>query len=264
MLNILQRSHGELDIYIKNNDPKKLYQNGSLKIFIPNNYNNIKELVLANTAGGVTCNDSNCIKINLENSTTSICTQAAEKIYAGIGNNATINVDIFIKNSNLFWLPKELILFNNAKLNRKININMDKQSNVIFCETSIFGRRAMSEKIKNLSFSDIWKFYIDNKISHLESINIDGETDKLLKNKFTLDKQSAISTILIFGDIVTKIENDLRKVLKNITDINCEISTWDKKLVIRAIADDNYQLKNKIKYILENIIYDKIPKTWYL
>ena len=50
----------------------------------------------------------------------------------------------------------------------------------------------------------------------------------------------------------------------NITDINCEISTWDKKLVIRAIADDNYQLKNKIKYILENIIYDKIPKTWYL
>ena len=102
------------------------------------------------------------------------------------------------------------------------------------------------------------------EISHFESINIDGKTDKILKNQFTLDNQSTVSTILIFGEIVTKIENDLRKVLKNITDINCEISTWDKKLVIRAIADDNYQLKNKIKYILENIIYDKIPKTWYL
>ena len=93
-----------------------------------------------------------------KNSNLSICTQAAEKIYEGIGYPAKVEINISLKNSNLYWLPKELILFNNSKLNRKININLSENSNLIFCETTIFGRKAMSEKIKNIYFQINGKF----------------------------------------------------------------------------------------------------------
>ena len=42
-----------------------------------------------------------------------------------------LEINITLKNSTLYWLPKELILFNNSKLDRKININLTNNSNLI-------------------------------------------------------------------------------------------------------------------------------------
>ena len=155
---LLQRSNGKIDIELLDNDFSKFFQSGCCKILNPKNYNEFKELVLINTAGGITCNDNIDINANINNTKLSICTQAAEKIYAGIGDPARVEININLNNSTMFWLPKELILFDNSKLRRNININLSDNSNLIFCESTIFGRKAMSEKIKNISFSDNWKY----------------------------------------------------------------------------------------------------------
>ena len=65
----LQRSKGSLDIGLFNNEIKSLFQSGSSKVLLPNSYNENKELVLINTTGGITCNDSLKIKndITFEN-----------------------------------------------------------------------------------------------------------------------------------------------------------------------------------------------------
>ena len=264
MLKKLQRSNGSINIEFYNNQLKKLFQSGCSKILNPNSYNENNELVFINTAGGITCNDTLEAKINLVNSDVSISTQAAEKIYAGIGNEATIDIDISLSNSDLYWLPKELILFDRSKLKRRINLYLDNKSNIFFCETSIFGRKAMSEKIQNISYSDIWKTFINSKIKHIESINLSNNVISNLNNKFTLSNHNAISTILVFGPIVETVQNDLSKIIETIDSINCELSIWDNKLIIRSIAHDNYELKKTLNFILENIIYDKLPKSWYL
>ena len=54
---ILERSNGSAIIELENNNIKKLFQSGCSKVLNPNNYNSINELVLINTAGGITCND---------------------------------------------------------------------------------------------------------------------------------------------------------------------------------------------------------------
>ena len=99
---ILERSNGSLDIEIINNNIKKLYQSGCSKILNPNSYNDNVEIVLINTAGGITCNDKIKINVTIKNSNLSICTQAAEKIYAGIGDPAKVEININLKNSNSF------------------------------------------------------------------------------------------------------------------------------------------------------------------
>ena len=264
MLKKLQRSEGVIDLKILDNEVKKLFQKGSSKVLIPNSYNKNKEFVLLNTSGGTTCNDIIKTNIKIENSKTNITTQAAEKIYSGFGDPAHIDVNISIKNSNINWLPKELILFNNSKLKRRININIDNNSNFIFCETSILGRKAMSEKIQNMFFSDIWRVTKNSNLKHIEAININGKTNEVLNNRFTLNNHSSFSTILIFGKIVEKIQNDIRKTIDSINDIFCELSIWDEKIVIRSIANDNYDLKKTLNYILKSIIHDKLPKNWNL
>jgi len=260
----LERSQGTLDVQLKNNEITKLFQSGSSKVLFPNSYNKNNELVLINTTGGVTCNDTIHTNIKLQNSEASISTQAAEKIYAGIGDSANIDIDIILDNANLYWLPKELILFNNCKLKRRININLNNNSNLIFCETSIFGRKAMSEKLQNIYFSDIWKINSHKKLKHIEAINLNGKIQEVFNNKFAFNKNSSFSTILILGDFVESLSLDLKKIIHKITNILCEISIWEKKIVIRSIASDNYDLKKTLNFILESIIYDKLPKNWNL
>ena len=161
-------------------------------------------------------------------------------------------------------MPKELILFDNSKLRRSININLLNNSNLIFCETTIFGRKAMSEKIKNISFSDQWKIYSYSSIKHFEAINIKGSTIDNFKNNYTFSNQSSLSTILIFGDIVHQLESVLRKVKKNLGNHFCEMTKFDDKIIIRCLADDNYDLKKTLNFIMKNVINDKMPKSWDL
>ena len=261
---ILQRSNGKIDLELIDNNFKKFFQSGCCKVLNPNSYNGNNELVLINTAGGITCNDKIEINTFIENSELSICTQAAEKIYAGIGDPARVEININLNNSTMYWLPKELILFDNSKLRRNININLSGNSNLIFCETTIFGRKAMSEKIKNISFSDQWKIYSNSSIKHFEAINIKGSTIDNFKNNYTFSNQSSLSTILIFGDIVHQLESVLRKVKKNLENHFCEMTKFDDKIIIRCLANDNYDLKKTLNFIMKNVINDKLPKSWDL
>ena len=261
---LLQRSNGKIDIELLDNNFSKFFQSGCCKILNPKNYNEFKELVLINTSGGITCNDNIEINAVINNSQLSVCTQAAEKIYAGIGDPARVEININLNNSTMYWLPKELILFDNSKLRRNININLSGNSNLIFCETTIFGRKAMSEKIKNISFSDQWKIYSNSSIKHFEAINIKGSTIDNFNNNYTFSNQSSLSTILIFGDIVHQLESVLRKVKKSLGNHFCEMTKFDDKIIIRCLADDNYDLKKTLNFIMKNIINDKIPKSWDL
>ena len=164
----------------------------------------------------------------------------------------------------MYWLPKELILFNNSKLDRKININLSNNSNLIFCETSIFGRKAMSEQINNLSFFDQWKIYVNSSLKHFEAININGSFNDNYNNDYSFANKSSLSTILIFGEIIQQLEPDLRRIIKNIQNHYCEMTKFDDKIIIRSLADDNYYLKKTLNYILNNIMHDKLPKNWDL
>ena len=261
---ILERSNGSSSLKIINNNIKKIYQSGCSKILNPNSYNDNTEIVLINTAGGITCNDKINTEASIINSSLSICTQAAEKIYEGIGDPAEVEINISLKNSDLYWLPKELILFNNSRLNRKINISLLDNSNLIFCESTIIGRKEMFEKIDNIFFSDQWKININSCLKHFEAINIQGDINKNYKNNYTFANNSTLSTILIFGEIIEKLESELKKITKSIVNHYCEMTTFDNKIVIRCIANDNYDLKKTLNYIMKNIINDKLPKNWNL
>ena len=77
-----QRAHGDINVEINNNDIKRFYQSGSAKIFYHKHNQSIKELVLVNTAGGLTSGDIFNYNIDaINHSETFVTTQTAERVY---------------------------------------------------------------------------------------------------------------------------------------------------------------------------------------
>ena len=260
----LEKSKGKLEVKIKNNELLKLFQQGSLKALIPNFHENLQQLMMINTAGGITSGDEFDSRIDLDNSNICVSTQAAEKIYSGFGDPAKVDININISNKgNLFWLPKELILFNNCNLKRKFNINLSKDSNLFLCESIVFGRTSMNEKLKSGFFSDLWKIYYDKKLIHTEALNTSSFNGELLKSQSILNSNCAIATIILVGKKFFGIGDELSKIMTKDNYTTTEYSTWDKKLIIRCISKDSYNLKFAINKILSYFFVDsQIPKIW--
>ncbi len=261
---MLEKSKGRLEVKIKNNELLKLFQQGSLKALIPNFHENLQQLMLINTAGGITSGDNFYSKIELDNSDVCVSTQAAEKIYSGYSDPAQVNININILNKgNLFWLPKELILFNNCNLKRKFNINISKDSNLFLCENIVFGRTSMKEELNNGFFSDFWKIYFDKKLIHAEALNTSNFSKEVLNSKSILNKKRAIATIILVGKKFEDIGDELSKFMTKDNYTTSEFSKWDEKLILRFISKDSYNLKFAINKILSYFFEDsQIPKIW--
>ena len=69
----LEKSKGRLEIKIKDQNLQKLYQQGSLKALMPDFHENLKQLMLINTAGGITSGDE--YKYDIEIDKSKICIQ---------------------------------------------------------------------------------------------------------------------------------------------------------------------------------------------
>jgi len=260
----LEKSKGRLEIKIKDQNLQKLYQQGSLKALMPDFHEKLKQLMLINTAGGITSGDEYNYDIEIEKSDLCISTQAAEKIYSGFGNPANLEINLnLLNNSSLFWLPKELILFNNCNLKRKLNINLSKDSNLLLCENIIFGRTSMKEVFEKGYFSDFWNININNKLIHSEAINTNFFEKKYLNSFSTLNNNSAIATIIIVGKKFLNNVNNLSETLTNNENTTSNYSHWDNKLIVRFLSKDSYNLKFAIDKILSYFSEgSKIPRIW--
>ena len=260
----LEKSKGRLEIKIKDQNLQKLFQQGSLKALIPDFHENIKQLMLINTAGGITRGDEYEYKFEIDNSNLCVSTQAAEKIYSGFGSPANLEINLnLLKNSSLFWLPKELILFNNCNLKRKINFNLSKDSNLLICENIVFGRTSMNEVFEKGYFSDFWNIKIDDKLIHSEAVNTNLFEKKYLNSFSTLNNNSAVATIIIVGNKFLNNVNNLSETLTNNEITTSNYSHWDNKLIVRFLSKDSYNLKFAIDKILSYFFEgSKIPKIW--
>ena len=132
------------------------------------------------------------------------------------------------------------------------------------CVNRAYSDFSVSEVAPIVSLSDQWKINVNSSLKHFEAINMQGSMIDNYKNNYTFDNQSSLSTIIIFGEIIHQFESELRKIIENIENHYCGMTKFDDKIIIRCIANDNYDLKKTLNFIMKNIIHDKLPKSWDL
>ena len=258
-----QRAHGKINVKIINNQINKFYQSGSAKVFYPKSYSEFNELVLVNTAGGITSGDLFIYNIDIQKSKIFVTTQTAERAYKGYENSGQIKVNLSIdSDSSLFWIPQELILFDNCNLNRKIDVNLHTDSNFLLSETTIFGRTAMNENLEKGFFFDNWRIHVEDKLIHAEALSLSGDIKNILSGLATAQNNVSICNIFLYGKDFLKNELELIKTIESFDMNYIAYSSWNDKMLIRIISKDAYYLKNIQKKILLCVSNNTIPKVW--
>jgi len=138
---------------------RHLHESGSLRVRFPSPEAEGLSAVFVNTAGGIAGGDRFDIDIAVgEGSRLAVTTAAAEKIYRAQGPAAQVNIALkAAAGAHLAWLPQETILFDRARVSRRIDIDLADGASLLLCEIVVFGRAAMGERMLSGEFVDRWR-----------------------------------------------------------------------------------------------------------
>lgn len=243
---------------------KKHREQGNLKARLIKCYNINDELIIINTAGGVTSGDLNFISIDItKNTIINITTQSMEKVYKCKNLFAHTYINIIIgSNAYVSWMPLETIFFNQGKLRRRINVDIAPSSNFFGIETIVFGRKAMGEIINQGELNDAWQVNKNGKLIYSDFNRLKGNINNKIFNPLIMKGNNVFCNIIYTGK---KINTYSKRVLKYLNKSNyfAGSSIVNGILLIKILAKDVAEIRS----FLDNLIIifgDKfnLPKIW--
>lgn len=242
----------------------ELYQEGAAKIRLPQTFSAEMEAVLINTAGGLTGGDrldwSFCAGPDTFLTAT---TQACEKVYKASAGTAEVVTRIEVASgARVHWLPQESILFDNAALSRRLEVDLDETAEFVAVEAILLGRKAMGEAMANGTLRDRWRIRRSGGIIHAEDLRMEGDVAALTASAAVLAGKVAFATVLYTGPLCEAL---LPKVRAALGDSPGGASQWNGKLVARLAAEDGYTLRKSLIPVISVLRGGaSVPKVWNL
>lgn len=237
----------------------KVHEAGSLRVRFPNAVAEALEAVIVNTGGGMTGGDRFAVDISLGEDASLIAgTAAAEKIYRSNGPDAEMDVTLAVGDgARLAWLPQETILFDNARLSRRIDIDLADNASLILAEAVVFGRAAMGEAMNQGFFADRWHLRRGGKLVFADGTRFDGAIAAQLGKTATAAGGIATATVLIAP------ADDAQLAAVRAPDFAGEagISAWNGIAVARLCAKDDAALRHDLISVLA-ALGTQVPRLW--
>lgn len=234
------------------NAVKRMAESGPLRVRFPRMADADRlEAVLINTAGGIAGGDSLHYQIEaVENTSLAVTSQAAEKVYRSSGETAYIHVHLKAEdNSRLAWVPQETILFDRVRMKRRLTAEIAPSANVTICESVVFGRAAMGERVSDGAFEDCWRIKRGGKLVFADTTRLDGKIEDMLNVPAIGAGLPCLATVLHFAsDSETRLEA-VRTSLED-KEIEAGASAFQQMLVVRMIAADSFTLRRAIMEVL--------------
>ena len=243
----------------------RVHEDGSLRVRFPNAAPESLEAVIVNTGGGMTGGDRFAIEIALEADASLVAgSAAAEKIYRSNGPDAEMTVELSLADgARLAWLPQETILFDNARLTRRIDVDLSASATLLMAEAVVFGRSAMGEAMNKGAFTDRWRVRRDGRLIYADTARLDGAIAAKLAMPAVAAGGIAIATVLIApaGDdqLAQKLEQ-VRALSENFSG-EVGISAWNGIAVARLCAKDGAALRHDLIAVLAALGAD-VPRLW--
>jgi urease accessory protein len=240
----------------------RLYESGSLRVRFPSPEGEGLSAVFVNTAGGVAGGDRFDIDITAgEGARLTLTTAAAEKIYRATGQAAELNIALKAKaGAHLAWLPQETILFDRARMSRRIDIDLDESASLLLCEIAVFGRSAMGERMEQGAFVDRWRMRRGGKLVFAETVRLEDGIGEKLKRPAIARDGVAIGTALIVPGDQALVER-VREIASSFGG-EAAISSWNGFAMARFCAQDAARLRADMMAVLGRASSVPLPRLW--
>lgn len=243
----------------------RVHEDGSLRVRFPNASPAALEAVIVNTGGGMTGGDRFGIEMTVGAGASLIAgTAAAEKIYRSSGADAEMDVRLTLEaGAKLAWLPQETILFDRARLSRRIDIELAEGASLIMAEAVVFGRAAMGEVMAQGHFTDRWRLRRAGRLVYADTARLDGAIAAQLARRAVANDGIAIATVLIApgGDEQLAAVRGLGDNLPGGFLGEVGISAWNGIAVARLCAKDGAALRHDLIAVLA-ALGTAVPRLW--
>jgi urease accessory protein len=239
----------------------RVHEDGSLRVRFPNAEADALEAVIVNTGGGMTGGDRFVIDVTLDvGANLMVGTAAAEKIYRSTGPDTEMDVKLAVgANAKLVWLPQEAILFDRARLKRRIDVDLAENATLLMAEAVVFGRAAMGEVMAQGLFADRWCVRRGGRLVFADSTRLDGAIATKLATLACTAGGIAIATVLVApGDDAT---TSAVRALGEQFNGDVGISAWNGIAVARLCAKNGALLRHDLILMLA-ALKTAVPRLW--
>jgi urease accessory protein len=238
----------------------RVYEDGSLRVRFPTSRTDQCEAVLVNTAGGMTGGDHFSLELTAgSNANLLLTTAAAEKVYRSSGPDTTIDVRIRAdEGAAIAWLPQETILFDQARLSRRIDVELAPDAAILMAEAVIFGRGAMGEVVQEGRLIDRWRIRRDRRLIFAETVRLDGAIAETLAQGTVAAGSAAIATVLIAPGADAQVA--IVRALSLIGEVG--VSCWNGLAAVRLCAKDGATLRHDLIMVLTALSPHPLPRLW--
>jgi urease accessory protein len=236
----------------------RVREDGSLRVRCPGPPSAELEAVIVNTAGGIAGGDRLMLDITAEaGARLLVTTAAAEKVYRTLEAAASIDVKLRLgANSSLAWLPQETILFDRARLERAIEVDLADDARLLMAEAIVFGRVGMGEAVNEAFLFDRWRLRRGGQLVHAEATRLDGA----VAQPAVANGGIAVATVLVMpGD-----ETTIAGVRALGRDLRGEVgaSAWNGLALVRLCATDGEALRHDLLAVLAAVRGAPLPRLW--
>ncbi|RDI60813.1 urease accessory protein [Microvirga subterranea] len=244
--------------------PARISESGSMRIRLPNGAGTGLEAVLVNTAGGIACGDSFQVEIDAGIGTSvTVATPAAEKVYRSDGPVAQLVVGLRVgASARMDWLPQETLLFDRARLKRRLDVEMDEDARVTLFEAVVFGRAARLEQVETGFFEDRWRIRRGRRLAYADTLRLDGAIAALLRKPTVADGARVFATLLhVAPDSEARLES-VRQHLASSQSCDAAASAWNGLLAVRFCAASIEALRAAVCPFLIAFRGEALPRVW--
>jgi urease accessory protein len=252
------------DVHVRDGVTRRgrLHESGSLRVRFPSPEGEGLSGVFVNTAGGVAGGDRFAIAIAAgEGSRLTLTTAAAEKVYRTQAKPAELEISLKVAaRARLAWLPQETILFDGAKVSRRIDIDVDEGGALLLCEIVVFGRAAMGERVRRGHFVDRWRLRHGGKLALAETVRLEGDIGEKLARAAVAKGGAAIATALIVPGDQALVER-IREIGDGFGG-EVGISAWNGFAMARFCAQDAARLRADMIAVLRRAGHGPLPRLW--
>lgn len=241
---------------------RSLHESGSLRVRFPSPEQQGLSAVFVNTAGGVAGGDIFDIDIAAgQGAHLTVTTASAEKIYRSHGPDSQVNIALkAAAGSRLAWLPQETILFDQARVARRLDIDIAEDASLLLSEIVVFGRSAMGETIARGSFTDRWRLRRGGRLVFADTVKLDGDIAGKLSSRAIAKGGVAIGTALIAPGDEALVERIREVSDKFATEVG--VSAWNGFALMRFCAQDAARLRADMMALLACVSPAGLPRLW--
>lgn len=225
-------------------EPQRLFETGGLRWRFPRSSNPC-EAAIVNTSGGVAGGDSYILSLSLrEGAEVEATTIAAERIYRSPGPAAAIATRLDLApRARLFWLPQETLMFDGARLERRLEVEAADEAEFMIAETLVFGRLAMGESRIDATLRDSWRVRRDGRLVFADETRVE-HAGLILDRKAAGAGARALATIVASAPNIEARLPDLRAALDAAgSAVEGGASAFDGLIVARLIAASPERLR---------------------